>query len=332
MLRDFPTITHNSQVFEVGASWSLSGKKAWHHLYNHPKVGLKAMTFRLGNPDIFGNAYALIPSITWDIRKRKNFRLQWTMGGSLSYIDKAFDRVDNPENIVMGAHLNYLFQIGIQGVWRTHKPVQLLAGIDLSHFSNGHTSHPNIGINIPALSVGIAYQPPKEQTFSPESPPKMSQHKRGIYPGIKLGYGFAKLQSKDGPLYSAYTATAFLNKDIKHKFNLKAGTEWFFLSSIHDFLQNQNEPEPTNRAWAATGGILYLGFEAMMGRMSLIANVGPYIKRPAIMEYTLYTKMGFQVYLFDQQVRRKNQAFIGVYVHAHSGQADFVETGIGYLF
>ena len=149
--------------------------------------------------------------------------------------------------------------------------------------------------------------------------------------GIRLGYGRNAHKTPGGPVYPVYVGSVSLNTIFQNRFRFKLGTEWFWAESQYAFVRNQNIPVANERR-EGLGGIVFIGSEFLLGRMALIAYAGPYVKRPYLMDYLIYTKIGVKMYLHDQQVNHRFQPFVGVFVHSHSGEADFAEFGVGFVF
>ncbi|MDX2248900.1 MAG: acyloxyacyl hydrolase [Bacteroidia bacterium] len=328
----WPDVLHNATIFTAGFSTRVSGNKIWHRQYHFPETGLRFMFFSPGNREVFGRAFSLTPTLSFPIASASNFQLRFNLGYSPGIITRSYNRQSNPTNNVIGSPLNYFILFQLESRWTISDHWQLALGADYSHFSNGRSKIPNLGLNIPAISLNARYKIRESispTTFSEENQPVKKFNR--IHPGIKAGYGFNSQKSPGGPLYPVYVGAFTLNTLWKNKIRLKVGTEWFFAESIYAFIQNQDIPFDNPRR-AATGGVVFAGGEFLFGRAAFVAHIGPYIKRPYQMNYVLYTKFGPQFYFYEQQKKPFFQPFLGVYVHAHSGEADFAEFAVGFVF
>lgn len=325
----FPELTRSSSIYELGIQIPTKGKDPWHARHGFPQIGVSAFYYDLGNPEVFGHAYSVLPHLIflWSKPDAK-WKVHFSVGTSYAYIDRKFDRQTNPTNNVIGANVNSfsIMQIklsrNIKDRWMPY------IGGSFSHFSNANVKVPNLGINIPAINVGLAYAP--SGTVTPPVSCPDTTHFRWS-PGVKIGLGLTSSKVPNGPLFPVYVADAWMNFHWRSKLRLRAGTTWFFSESAYTFIKETEAPLD-DEEWGATGGAIFVGSEFLLGHISFIAQLGPYLKKPYSQPYFLYTKMGLQFYLQDQQVHRKNQLFFGMYVHSHSGEADFGEWAIGFVF
>lgn len=330
----FPALPQNSPAIEVAYSQKVSGKKTWHSIYHFPEIGISLLWINLGNPDVLGQGISIIPYFSQDLIRRKKFHFQYTLGASLGYISKPYDRVSNPTNNVLGSHINnYSFAQG-SFFHQISDKIEVYYGLRASHFSNGNTSIPNLGINIPTGVVGMKYH------FLPKTQPQNKSADSLIYPkqkvfskispSFRVALGITEKGTAGGPKYPIYLASFSLNTIWKKQLRVKLGTEWFYAMGGRELIVNEEFGLPKFKS--SMGGIVYVGGEFLLGRVGLLAQAGPYLIKPYQMNHLLYTKLGVQFYLKNQQHFIHNQPFIGVYVHSHTGEADFTEVGFGWIF
>lgn len=77
---------------------------------------------------------------------------EWNFGASFGW--KPFDEVTNPYNDVVGSKVNAYLNAGIMLSWRPDPQWTFTFGLDASHFSNGNTGYPNLGVNTLGLRAG----------------------------------------------------------------------------------------------------------------------------------------------------------------------------------
>ena len=78
---------------------------------------------------------------------------EWNFGLSTGW--KPFDIVSNPNNKMMGSKMNAYIDVNVYFNWRLSRLLDLNAGLDLTHFSNGNTWVPNAGLNTVGLKAGV---------------------------------------------------------------------------------------------------------------------------------------------------------------------------------
>ena len=84
-----------------------------------------------------------------------------------------------------------------------------------------------------------------------------------------------------------------------------------------------------------------------MGHFSLVSQGGVYLYNPFYrdklesdnetsfkqkLKTVFIARLGYQYYLFDATVKHRHNLYVGIYVKTNLGQADFLDTGIGYTF
>ena len=328
----FPEITQISGLLEVGIRYKTFGNKLWHERYGFPEIGLSAVYLSLGNPEVLGWGVSLLPTFRGIMKAKGKFQLHYVLATSLVFSPNIFDRISNPSNNVLGSRMSNLTHLGLEGSWHIDKRWTCVLGFSGTHISNSHVRIPNLGVNIPAWKMGVQYQisPPTTEPIASQADTSRASG-ISLYPGIRLGYGFTASKIPNGPVHPVYLASLHLNTFWRNKIRFRIGLEGFFNESIYSFFRNHQAdwvPLPSG----AIGIAMYGGFEFALGRFSLMGQLGPYLKRAELMDYLLYTKLGVQYYWIDQQVQDRMQPFLGVYVHSHSGEADFAEIGIGWLF
>ncbi|MEZ4829202.1 MAG: acyloxyacyl hydrolase [Bacteroidia bacterium] len=328
---DWPEIYRNASAFEAGFSARTSGKKIWHGLYGFPETGFRFVFFFPGNPEVFGYAFSLSPTLSFPIAQRRAFQLRFNYDYSLGIITRPWNRTANPENNVIGSPVNNFVRFQLESRWQVSDYWQITLGTAYSHFSNARTKVPNLGINIPSVSLGAGFQIKKTYDHVIENRQIPAPGFGKLHLSVAFGYGINSQKSPGGPLYPVYSGEVAIHTIRNHKIRLAAGVKYFFVESLYAFILNQDIPFE-NPGKAATGLIVYSGGEFLMGHWAIVAHFGPYVKKPYQMNYLLYTRFGTRWYLYDQQENSRFQPFAGVYVHAHSGEADFAEFSLGFLF
>ena len=126
-------------------------------------IGIGYNTFfetqMLGNP-IAVYAFQSAPIAT--LSPRLSLDYEWNFGLSAGW--NPYDEQTNTDNHVIGTSVNAYLNASINFNWRIAKRTRLIAGVSLSHFSNGNTGIPNSGVNTAALNLGVAYSLGKDHT------------------------------------------------------------------------------------------------------------------------------------------------------------------------
>ena len=90
---------------------------------------------------------------------RLSFGYEWNFGASFGWHPyKEFNGVEgNSYNIVVGSKINAYINMGLTLTWHPSDSWSVMAGAELSHFSNGNTKYPNAGVNTLGARIGAVY-------------------------------------------------------------------------------------------------------------------------------------------------------------------------------
>lgn len=86
---------------------------------------------------------------------RLSLNYEWNFGVSFGW--KPYDEYYNTHNKVIGSKINAYINVNFYLNYMLSKQIDLTAGVDLTHFSNGNTRFPNAGLNTVGLKVGLVY-------------------------------------------------------------------------------------------------------------------------------------------------------------------------------
>ena len=89
------------------------------------------------------------------LSSRLSLDYEWNFGASFGW--KKYHPGTNAYNYVVGSKINAYINLGFLLNWQLAAGWQLTAGIDLSHFSNGNTQHPNAGVNTVGGRIGLVH-------------------------------------------------------------------------------------------------------------------------------------------------------------------------------
>ena len=120
--------------------------------------GLGAAVNFLGNPKGIGtpvSVYAFQGAPVWRFSRRLSAYYEWNFGASFGW--RPCDLQAARSNLIVGSRVNAYINVGAGLMWRLSDAFSLMAGLDLTHYSNGNTSFPNPGVNLAGLRLGLVY-------------------------------------------------------------------------------------------------------------------------------------------------------------------------------
>ena len=325
---DFPEIEQPAFGLNVGLYKNLEGKKWWHSYYRHPQFGIETNITNPGNPSVFGNLYSISAVIRFPVGNPMKRNWVFIPSVGLSYLTKPYDIVSNTENIVLGTHVNNITRLSIERQVLSFGEQELHAGVSISHYSNGGVHPDNIGLNIPQAYIYL--YPKLEKAHRAKSNDDSKNYTKNVQPGIRVAHGFQRKKVAHGPIYSVYSLSLFVSKNISILSKISTGVELIYNESTHDFILLQ-EIETEDEALKASRASLFAAHELMLGQLSIYTGMGYYVYHPVQKQKSVSTKFGVQFYLFDY-LESRNQIMIGTFVQSYMGSADYFEIGVGYQF
>lgn len=119
-------------------------------------IGMSRYSFpetkQLGNPIAF---YLFQGARINRFSSRLSLNYEWNFGLSLGWTPYNYDT--NYENQVIGSKANAYINANFYLNWMLSRQLDVIAGVNLTHFSNGNTEIPNAGLNSTGLRVGLVY-------------------------------------------------------------------------------------------------------------------------------------------------------------------------------
>jgi|GEM_PF-658599 len=294
-----------------------NGKENWHISHKYPSVGLGFLFGNPGSKKYIGNLYALYPYIKFPVITSGRYEASLKMGGGAAFIEKPYDIYTNPKNTLIGTRANVFLNFIFQHQIRLSDKLSLDAGLGIMHISNGSTTLPNLGLNIPNLSAGIRYSPGK---------PLRLPRKATDTSSSKIDYAaYTSVSVKQYPWVggSYYLINAMQlegSKRIKRNYSVGAGLLLLYNRTLRRYIMEDRPENPTYKKFQAG---IYLSYEHFLGKLSIPVNIGGYF-------YNGSSSGIFQQYGVRYRINKHISSQI--LLKSHGGQADFIHVGAGYNF
>lgn len=110
----------------------------------------------LGNPKGIGtpvSLYAFQGAPIHRFSDRLSMYYEWNFGASFGW--RPCDMVNTRSNLIVGSRVNAYINLGAGLSYRLSDIWSIMAGLDLTHYSNGNTSFPNPGVNQAGIRIGL---------------------------------------------------------------------------------------------------------------------------------------------------------------------------------
>lgn len=291
-----------------------NGEDAWHEPYNKPLYGLSAFYGSVGNRDLMGDYAGLYGFLSIPIIKTKHYSFSGRMGCGLGYAGKVYDAEDNNLSIGVSTRLNALVSLSVENRFEFGNH-SINSIIDMTHFSNGAIKVPNLGLNLPYLSLGYGYRISEAKL---DSLPKHEEFKKKWEFGA---VGFMSVK-EEFPVGGKKYPIHGVNAVARRYFRKAVGAELTF-----DYIHKQSvmvyhEDVPKTQAEIVQLGV-FLGYLMPLDNYHVVIGMGYYVRDKYQPEDAFYHRVGMR-YVFD------NGLNLNLVLKSHWARADYVEFGLGY--
>jgi lipid A 3-O-deacylase PagL len=316
---------------EVRFGWQPSSPEHWSSPYGQASYGVGWYSGFIGNPEIFGNPNAIYGFLNFhlsDPGKRHSLVLSPAFG--LTYNLNPFDEEENPLNDAIGAKLAVYFNISFGGDYRLNRELDLIYGIDFTHFSNGRTYTPNYGLDMFGINLGMRYNYNADQSKINNDPftsdllqsrfkrPHSDKPKKIGENSINVYAAVGTVQNDEGEDTTTRYGTFSGVLEYRYKFNtisgLSAGFDLFYDESLApDF------PDKNDRYLVG----VHAGYDFMFYRFAVRVQLGTYLGDDRGKDF-LFIRPALQY-----EINKWMHAQVGLKTRNGAG-ADWIEFGVGF--
>lgn len=319
------TMAHLAQerIFagELTIKKRLMGSDFWHESYRNPFVGVTLYGSNLSNKEVLGNALGVYSFVEfpWYSSPKNVFSCQMSVG--LAYLTKTFDQQSNQKNVAVSSHLSAILVIGVTGHHFFNEKHGIEYGFDMTHFSNGSTKLPNLGLNIPTIRLGYLHKI--------ESVQKMAVQQKAIpktpffnswEPSLVGIASFKETWPTGGRKYPVVALSALAFKQFRSKVGMELAVDFMYKQSLMDY---KTYIPKTN--WDIFQIGTYVGYAIPLNHLRFVFGMGYYVKDKFDADDELYHRLGMR-YTFD------NGFLVNFVLKTHWAKADYIEFGVGYNF
>jgi hypothetical protein len=321
-MRHTAAISHLVDSHPTGLELNLqrqtTGTAPWHGWYKYPKVGLALVYYDFHNP-ILGYAFAGSAYISKPFWRTPKNDLSFRLGAGLAYLTNPYDQQTNHKNTIASSHLNATLQMRFEYDRALTPHLGLLVGLGLNHYSNGATTRPNFGVNLPTVVLGLNYHQQRPASTTNADAPKPADVGHNFV-NLSTSLGFVQRNTGDHTKYFVNSVTAAIGRRVNRKSNLLLGVEGFYDRSLKANLAD------TLRAGVKAPDVkkagVFVGHELLFGRLAFVSHLGFYVYAPYKSSTPYYERLGLK-YQFTDLI------FGAIDLKIHRGAADVIEFKAG---
>jgi hypothetical protein len=304
--------------FEANLQRQTTGAAPWHGWYKYPKIGVALTYYDFHNP-ILGHAFAASPYISKSFSRGKKHDFSFRLGAGLAYLTNPYNQETNHKNTIASSALNATLQFRFEYDYALTPHLGLLVGAGLNHYSNGATTKPNFGVNLPSLVLGLNYHEQRHPTQSNPNAPAPEDVGKLFY-NVSTSLGYKQRTEGDKQKYLVSSLTLAVGRRMNRKSNLLLGVEGFNDRSLQATLDD------TTRAGVKKPDVkkagVFIGHELLFGRLAFDSHLGFYVYAPYKSSTSYYERLGLKYHF-------TNLLFGAVDLKIHRGAADVIEFKVG---
>lgn len=291
--------------------------KGFTHTVGKPaKMGFHAGYYHF-NSEYMGQGLAAglafaFPLNNYSTKYYSNFGFVYGLG----YISRPFDVQNNPMNRAIGSPINGYAQISLEGGIKINDYWSMGARLGMSHFSNGNAKAPNLGVNLPFISVSvsksISYRASRVESGE-------GRVKRGMW-FVSSRVGYKSVDVDDDRKMGVFVVEGGYSIGVKQHV-------WKGSVSLHTDPIYRFEKFQEMEAFSLTNGVegaAAVGYEKIFNDWKLCVDAGVYLFTPA---------KGYKTAYFERLgvSRRLSQHWEAIVkLRANKAVADVVEWGLVY--
>ncbi|NEQ50506.1 MAG: acyloxyacyl hydrolase [Leptolyngbya sp. SIO3F4] len=304
---------------EVNYEVKLRGKQPWQHCYGFPTYGASYLYFDLGNPEELGYGHGILAFFRFPLWQNRTSRFDLKLASGLGYITKRWERLENHNNILIGSHFNMAVQFQASYRWQFQPRWAFRSGIGLTHFSNGASVIPNLGINLMTVSAGLTYEFGKAPVPALDTNVFSYEDGWGLLTSV-AGF-FKEAVDEGGDRYAAGTWLLEGYRDVSTRSRFSLGVSTMYNGSLEKVYAAE-EDLFTDRwtDWLQVG--IQFGYHLKMNRWELYLQNGVYVYSLRYPNGILFSRLG-------GRYRVNREWFLTANLKSHLLKADYFEFGFG---
>lgn len=294
------------------------GERAWHEAYNRPTYGFTGFFGSTGNRKLMGHYLGAYSFMSIPIVRFKSYTFSGKFGCGIGYGTKVYDADDSIQilSMAVSTHFNAMVVMGVESRFEFGNHSASI-GLDMTHFSNGATKVPNLGLNLPYVSLGYGYKLKEKPVDS------LFAHKM-FEPSWQFGavgiFSVKEVFPTNGKKYPVYGFNVMARRFFKRNVGMELSFDFISKQAI---LGYQTYVPKTQGEIIQLG--IFAGYLMPLDRLHVVVGMGYYIKDKFQPEDFMYHRVGMR-YVFDNGIN------INLVLKSHWARADYVEYGIGYTF
>lgn len=308
--------TQHAYATEISYYFRSKGVRFWDDDYNYPRYGISGFIGSVGNNELLGRYFGAYGFISIPLIHTKSYEFCGRLGTGLGFAPKVYDNVTNNLSIGTSTHVNALVSLSLENRYQ-FGPHAINFIVDMTHFSNGATKVPNLGLNVPYISLGYGYKVNEVKTKTNSEMKAFAQRWEFGAMGLASVKEVYPVGGKKFPIFG-------LNAVARRYFKPTVGAELSFDLMYKGSLRTYAPDVPMTDSELLQVGA-FAGYLLPFDQFHIVVGMGYYIRDKFKFQEPFYHRIGLR-YVFD------NGLNVNLVLKSHWARADYIEYGIGYTF
>ena len=302
--------------FSLQYWFQTDGRKQWEMLYKYPQLGFSVHYVDF-DTKFFGKAVSGAALVKFVLKQNNFFSFKIDLQSGIAYITKPFDKDDNIYNALIGSHVNFFLTAGPEFEFFRSKNIFLSGGFSFTHFSNGSTQLPNLGINLMEWHAGVNYRLTPSQERRTYAYPQDNKRWQG---DVIISAGWCENGQPCGPKYFITTLNTGFYRILSTKHKIGAGFD-IMRDPSQEYYYVRAEDEYKDFDFLSSGFSLRYGL--IIGKLTTLVQWGFFVKEPKYSDAHSYHRIGV-----NYQITKHLLANLSL--KTTYAKANFIEFGFGY--
>jgi hypothetical protein len=370
---NFPNHKLQKQLF-INLGWKHDKNlQEWAQRLKGPRTGISIGYSDFGNTTNLGSPLTAMPFIEFNAFKKEKLKIQ--LGSGISYFNKKYDSISNPNNQAVTTDLTWSLRAFMHYQLSSTETIDWRIGAGYFHHSNGHTFIPNQGYNSFLISFSADIKNLQAINNNIDLATE-TNYDRSIYTyfSLRFGYGKNALSKSFNDKKDVFTYSADYGKVLNHTLKLGVGFYYRFYENYYDYINNNEslvqdgrefDHFKRNPKWYGSNIGLSLNAEILLNHFGIDYQLGFNLHKPGYkidwrinegwsyvprvipeespivlgkfntyyhLKKLISFRMGLKYYLIGTKNNPKTNVYIGAFINANLGQADFNELSLGYIY
>ncbi|THD66809.1 hypothetical protein E7Z59_13605 [Robertkochia marina] len=325
-------VNYGYEAVDVRFAWHPSKVNRWSEDTGFAAYGFGFYSASIGDPEVFGNPNALYGFVNFFLSKpyRRNV-LEISPALGLTYNLNPFNADENPLNDAIGARFAVFFNLNFGGAYKLNRELDLLYGVDFTHYSNGRSYTPNYGLNLFGFNIGMRYHFNQEQKaldtdpyttnvvsaryLRPKRPPSAEADQNNSI-DLYLAVGSVQNYEDQGTdlRYGTFSGVVDYRKYFNQMHGLTVGMDLFYDNSLAEYY-----PDSADRYLVG----VHAGYDFMFWKFDIRVQLGTYLTNDRGKDM-LFIRPALQY-----EISKNFFAQVGLKTRNGPG-ADWIEFGVGW--